>query len=87
VYGRTIRDFALRLLDRGLVHVVASDAHGGRRPARIAGELRDTQIGPELSSWLTDEAPAALLAGESLPPRPEGTLRMPRRRLLRHLRH
>lgn len=87
LYGRTIRDFALRLLDRGLVHVVASDGHGGRRPARIAGELRGTQIGPELTSWLADDAPAALLAGESLPPRPESTSRVPRRRLFRNLRH
>lgn len=81
-YGRTVRDFALRLIERELAHVVASDAHGRSRPARIAAELEAARVGPELAAWLSHDVPVALLAGRTLPPRPEGSPRRSRRRLL-----
>ncbi|HZV73372.1 MAG TPA: CpsB/CapC family capsule biosynthesis tyrosine phosphatase [Conexibacter sp.] len=81
-YGRSVRDLALGLVERETVHVVASDGHGSHRPARIAGELRDTGIGPALTDWLARDAPAALLAGTALPPRPQVARRARRKRLL-----
>jgi protein-tyrosine phosphatase len=70
-FGGEVRRFALGLLEQGLVHNVASDAHDEvRRPPGIAGELRQAGYGP-LCEWLTQEVPAAILAGEEdIPPRP-----------------
>jgi protein-tyrosine phosphatase len=82
-YGRSVRDLARYLVERGTAHVVASDAHGRHRPARIAGELAGTGIAPALVAWLTREVPAALLAGDGLPSRPELAPRPRRGRLLR----
>jgi protein-tyrosine phosphatase len=82
-FGRTVRDMATGLVQRGSVQVVASDGHSQHRPARIAGELGATGIDPELIGWLAHDVPAALLAGELLPARPELQSRTPRARLLR----
>jgi protein-tyrosine phosphatase len=84
-YGRGARDLALRLVQGGTAHIVASDGHGAHRPARIGGELGETEIGPELAVWLACDMPAALLSGGPLPPRPETTPPPPRGRLLRLL--
>jgi protein-tyrosine phosphatase len=73
-FGETVRRFALRLVELGLVHNVSSDAHDSvKRPPSIGvafragkGPLGDT----ELQRWLTSAVPAALLADEPLPPRP-----------------
>ncbi len=68
--GRTQRAAALELVDLGFAHLLASDAHGrgvrasGMRAAAAA--LRDEP----LARWLTEDVPAALLAGAELPPRP-----------------
>ncbi|MDX6490219.1 MAG: protein-tyrosine phosphatase [Gaiellaceae bacterium] len=59
---------ARRLLDNGLVHVIASDSHRpGSRPtiAAATAELPDS-----LARWLTWDAPEAVLAGERPPPPP-----------------
>lgn len=73
--GRSARRAAMRLLDLGLAHVVASDAHmpGVRAVgmSRAAEALRDER----LARWLTLEVPAAVLAGEQPPPRPAGRRR------------
>lgn len=82
-YGRTVRDVALRLLERETVHVVASDGHGQQRPARIGAELELAGIEPALAQWLACDAPAALLAGDALPPRPAVAPPALRRRALR----
>ena len=61
---------ARRLVDAGLVHVLASDAHSpdvreaGLR--RAAERLGDTA----LAHYLTEEAPAAIVAGEDVPSPP-----------------
>jgi protein-tyrosine phosphatase len=69
-FGGTVRRFAVRLLEQELVHNVASDAHDEvRRPPSIAPELRQAGLGA-LGEWLTEEVPAAILAGEEIPPRP-----------------
>lgn len=75
-FGRTVRDYAERMLEAGLVHSVASDAHDAfRRPPGIAEPLAAAGIG-DLAQLLGEEAPAAILAGDPLPPPP----RRPRRR-------
>jgi protein-tyrosine phosphatase len=69
-FGRTVRDYAEQMLEARLVHSVASDAHDAlRRPPGIAGPLGAAGLG-ELVPLLAHEAPAAILAGDSLPPAP-----------------
>jgi len=77
-FGGEVRRFALELARAGLIHNVASDAHDHlQRPPGIAGELAQAGLTP-LADWLTQEVPAALLAGEEIPPRPEVALMIPR---------
>lgn len=69
------RKTARALLDRGLVHLLASDAHspdvrrvGLRAAAEAVGD-------PDLARWLTERVPRALLDGAPVPDRPAGTAR------------
>jgi len=79
-FGSTVREFTLRLFEGRLVHDVASDAHSLRsRPPGLAvgfdsleEELRGLS---EQVGWYTNDAPAAMLAGEELPPPPEALRR------------
>jgi len=81
-FGRTVREYAERMLEAGLVHSVASDAHDAlRRPPGLAEPLRAAGLG-ELVPLLTQEAPAAILAGEPLPPAPSWRRRRGLRGLL-----
>lgn len=65
------RQLARTLVEQGLVHVLASDAHGPAEPAppdlavgvRAAREI----VGPR-AEWMSRDAPAAVLAGAPLPP-------------------
>ncbi len=70
-FGKTVRRFAHELMDAELVHNVASDAHDiDRRPPGMAAELEQAGFG-SLSEWLTEQVPAAILAGQdAIPPRP-----------------
>lgn len=82
-FGGEVRRFALELVREELVHNVASDAHDvERRPPGMMSELEQAGLAP-LAGWLTEEVPAAILAGEKIPPRPAVTLpdiEAPRRR-------
>jgi protein-tyrosine phosphatase len=78
---------ARHLLEQGLVHVLASDSHGRREFARasmraaveVAGGPEDGRV-----RWMASLAPAAILAGESLPdPPPPRSGRRPLRERLR----
>lgn len=81
-FGRTVREYAERMLEAGLVHSVASDAHDAlRRPPGIAGPLRSAGLG-DLVSQLAHEAPAAILAGDPLPAAPAWRRRSRLRSLL-----
>jgi protein-tyrosine phosphatase len=72
----------MALLDAGLAHNVASDAHDpSQRPPSIAAELDASGYG-ELQEWLTYDVPSAILAGEQIPRRPAHAARRRRRRLL-----
>jgi protein-tyrosine phosphatase len=69
--GESSRATAHKLLAEGLVHFISSDAHHATdRPTRMS-EAAAAVGDRELALWLTDSAPAAVLAGEALPPRPE----------------
>lgn len=69
--NRASRDAAFTLLELGLAHMIASDAHApaireiGLSAARAA--LGDE----ELADWLTAGVPGAIVRGEELPERPE----------------
>lgn len=73
-FGEHVRQFALEMLREEIVHDVASDCHDHlRRPPGLADALEDAAreipgIGAQ-AQWLTRLAPAAILAGEPLPPR------------------
>jgi protein-tyrosine phosphatase len=80
--GRRPQATAHALLEHGLAHMIASDAH--TPDVRAVGmSAAAARIGhPALARWLTEEVPAAVLAGAQLPPRPEapaayGALRIP----------
>ena len=84
-FGRTAHAFALDLLEQGLVHNVASDAHNAdRRPPQIREglEAADEQLPGvlDLAEWLTADVPRAILDGASVPAQPAPSPRRPRRR-------
>ena len=70
-FGGEVRRFARRLVEQGLVHNVASDAHNTiKRPPGMASELGEAGLGA-LADWLTRAVPAAILSGEEIPARPD----------------
>jgi protein-tyrosine phosphatase len=80
-FGNEVRHFALSLAHEGMIHNVTSDAHDDtrRRPGLVA-EIEQAGLGP-LTEWLTTLVPAAILADESIPPRPQVGLARRRRGL------
>jgi protein-tyrosine phosphatase len=84
LFGRTVRQFAFELLAEGLVHNLASDAHGGMasRPPGLVEHLAGTGY-ETLGPWLCEEVPAAVLAGEDLPEPPAWPAAPKRGRLAR----
>jgi protein-tyrosine phosphatase len=69
-FGADVRNFALDLAHAKMLHNVASDAHDlDRRPPGIASEIERAGLGG-LADWLTEEVPAAILAGTPIPRRP-----------------
>jgi protein-tyrosine phosphatase len=68
--GRTSRKAAFRLLELGLAHLVASDAHTpGVRAVGLASAAE--AVGDAaLARWLTEAVPAAIVAGNQIPDRP-----------------
>jgi protein-tyrosine phosphatase len=68
--GRRTQACARTLLDTGLAHLVASDAHPPSiRRIGLAAAVEAVDDA-ELGHWLVEDVPAALLAGEPLPRRP-----------------
>ncbi len=74
-FGATVLHYAESLVEAGLAHNVASDAHDLRsRPPGIAAELESAGLAP-LAEWLTQAVPQAILSGaERIPPRPPVSL-------------
>jgi len=74
-FGEPARRAAFGMLDAGHGHVIASDAHGaGGRPPDLLCALeafeQRYEAPQELFEWMTADVPAAIIAGEPLPPRP-----------------
>lgn len=70
--GDRARGCATQLLDRGLVHLLASDAHAPTvRAAGLSAAAAALDDAP-LALWLTVGVPGAIVDGGPLPPRPEG---------------
>lgn len=73
--GRRAQSTAVRMLELGLAHMLASDMHGAFRGAtdfrRALERLRD----PRLGRWLTHDVPSAVVADDELPSRPEPVTR------------
>lgn len=74
-FGRQAKDAAVDFTKRGLVHVVASDAHDPRhRPPGLDRQVRAAGFG-HLNRWLTSEMPTWILDGGPEPPRPADPVR------------
>lgn len=89
--GSQLQRLAARLCRQGLAHVIASDGHRGAawRPVSelAAGvDAAGSLFGPERAGWLTQLAPAAILAGEELPEPPAVRERTFAQRVLRRAR-
>jgi protein-tyrosine phosphatase len=78
--GRSAKTAAVELIDRGLAHLLASDAHTpDLREAGLAGAVE--AVGdPDLARWLTVEVPMAIITDATVPRRPEPKKRRFRRR-------
>jgi protein-tyrosine phosphatase len=74
VAGAAAGDLVLRLAGEGLVHLLGSDAHSSYagRPVRLAaGFARLAGIcAPARIAWMVDEAPRAILRGDTVTPPP-----------------
>ncbi len=79
--GDRSRATSRTLLERGLVHLIASDAHAPAvRAIGLSGAAR--AVGDDdLARWLTVSVPGAIVDGSAMPPRPEPS--RPRRRFFR----
>jgi protein-tyrosine phosphatase len=82
-FGNPVRSFVFDLLADGLVHNVSSDCHDLRtRPPGMRSELKAAEHALDglafQVEWLTNALPAAIIAGESLPPAPAPPTRHPR---------
>jgi protein-tyrosine phosphatase len=78
--GRRNAAGARALLDAGLAHLIASDAHAPAIRAIGMGAAAEAVGDAQLAWWLTHEVPEALLAGKTPPQRPgraKGGLRLP----------
>ena len=65
-FGQTAQRAAETMLQQGIVHVLASDAHdAAHRPPMLRAPLDDDQL-----AWMAETAPAAVVAGRPLPERP-----------------
>jgi protein-tyrosine phosphatase len=73
--GRSSRAAGMALIERGLAHVLASDAH--TPDVREAGLVAAVEaVGdPEVARWLTLDTPTAIVTDTPLPRRPEARKR------------
>jgi protein-tyrosine phosphatase len=68
--GRRAQDCGRTLIESGLAHLLASDAHHASvRAVGLAAAARAVG-GGALGRWLTEEVPSAILEDAELPPRP-----------------
>ncbi len=68
-FGERARDFALAMLSRNLLHVIASDSHDVRyRPPTLSEGMRAAAgvVGATAARRMVEETPAAILAGRAV---------------------
>ncbi len=82
--GRRAAACAHALLDAGLAHLIASDAHAPSIRAVGMTAAAEAVGDAGLARWLTEDVPRALVSGEPLPHRPVGRAK---RRLRFRRRH
>lgn len=68
--GRHARDASFAMLELGLAHLLASDAHAPSIRAIGLSAAVEAVGDPDLTRWLTVDVPAALIASAPLPERP-----------------
>jgi protein-tyrosine phosphatase len=89
-FGEPVRKAAFAMIERGHVHVLASDGHHpSQRPPDLRPALEPLRRrydgdGEALFEWMATGVPAALLADAALPPRPD--VRRPRGGALRRFK-
>jgi len=72
-FGSKARDFSMAMLDRGLIHVLATDSHDVRhRPPVLSEAVRVVRerIGVEAARRMTEEIPRAILEGREIEAEP-----------------
>ncbi len=85
VFGTAVREVAMQLLQAGLVHVIASDAHDLKtRPLRLrkAYDLVAAEMGTEKAIQLFSDNPRRLLRGEDIVKQTPLPLKAPAKRNL-----
>jgi protein-tyrosine phosphatase len=69
-FGTPGQQAAERLLALRLVHLLATDAHGAHIRQGGLAAARDRIAGADVAAYLTEAVPAAIAAGEAVPPFP-----------------
>ncbi len=70
--GKRAQECGLRLIQGGLAHLLASDAHHASVRAVGMAAAAKAVGGGALGRWLTWDVPAAILGDSEIPPRPAG---------------
>jgi len=73
-FGNKARDFAVRMLERNLIHILASDSHDVRYRPPTLSDARDAVarlVGAPIARRLVEDNPAAILAGQEIASDPE----------------
>jgi len=71
LFGSKARDFALLMLERGLIHIVSTDSHDLRYRPPILSAARETvrrRAGEEAARRMFEEIPRAILEGREVEP-------------------
>jgi protein-tyrosine phosphatase len=89
-FGSTVKRFTYELLEEGLVHNIASDAHDARRRApgmAAAIEHAEDELPgvAALAEWMTADVPRAILDGGTVPAAPADPPKRRRRGFLRRV--
>jgi protein-tyrosine phosphatase len=77
-WGQRVARVTAWLLERGAVHVVASDAHDSRHRTPILSRAKAVlteMVGGQIAQALVDDNPRAMLEGRALPYSPKPVLR------------
>jgi protein-tyrosine phosphatase len=69
--GQRTQSTALRLLELGLAHMLASDMHGAFRGGTDFHGALERLRDPRLGRWLTYDVPSAVIGDDEIPTRPE----------------